>query len=104
MLPNDEFALYDEGDFRIRVLTTGGFAPDGVTGLRPTMYEQFFRIHVKGVDGETVLLEEVGVEYTVAGGTLRVVGLSDLGQKENPPDRIAPQLIHWSDSGIMTPI
>lgn len=41
-LPNDEFALYDEGDFRLRVLTTGGFSPDGVTGLRPTMYEQFF--------------------------------------------------------------
>lgn len=88
MLPNDEFALYDEGDFRIRVLTTGGFSPDGVTGLRPNTYEQFFRIHVKGVDGETVLLEEVGVDDAVAGGALRVVGLSDLGQKENPDEGI----------------
>jgi hypothetical protein len=88
MLPNDEFSLYDEGDFRIRVLTTGGFSPDGVTGVQPDMYEQFFRIHVKGVDGETVLLEEVGVEYTVAGGTLRVVGLSDLGQRENPDEGV----------------
>jgi hypothetical protein len=88
MLPNDEFALYDEGDFRIRVLTTGGFSPDGVTGVRPNMYEQFFRIHVNGVDGETVLLEEVGVEYQVAGGTLRVVGLSELGRKENPDEGI----------------
>jgi len=84
LLPNDEFALYDKGDFRIRVLTTGGFSPDGVTGLRPDMYEAFFRVHVKGPDGGTVLLEKVGVEYQVAGGTLRVVGLSDLGQKENP--------------------
>ncbi|MCL4255574.1 MAG: phospholipase [Anaerolineae bacterium] len=83
-LPNDEFALYDEGDFRLRMLTTGGFSPDGVTGVRPNMYEKFFRIHVNGVDGETVLLEEVGVDYEVAGGTLRVIGLSDLGQKENP--------------------
>lgn len=82
--PNDEFALYDEGDFRIRVLTTGGFSPDGVTGIRPDMYEDFFRVHVNGPDGETVLLEEVGVDYAVAGGTLRVVGLSDLGQRENP--------------------
>jgi len=88
MLPNDEFALYDEGDFRIRVLTTGGFSPDGVTGVRPNMYERFFRIHVNGVDGETVLLEEVGVEYQVAGGTLRVVGLSELGRKENPDEGI----------------
>jgi hypothetical protein len=84
MMPNDEFALYDEGDFRIRVLTTGGFSSDGVTGVQPDMYEDFFRVHVNGADGETVLLEKVGVEYTVAGGTLRVVGLSDLGQKENP--------------------
>lgn len=83
-LPNDEFAVYDEGDFRIRVLTTGGFSPDGVTGLRPDMYEQFFRIHANGAEGETVILAHVGEEYAVAGGTLRVVGLSDLGQRENP--------------------
>ena len=88
MLPNDELTLYDEGDFRIRILTTGGFSPDGVTGVRPNMYENFFRIHVNGANGETVLLEEVGVEYAVAGGTLRVVGLADLGQRENPEEGI----------------
>lgn len=88
LVPNDEFALYDEGDFRIRVLTTGGFSPDGVTGMHPDMYEDFFRVHVNGANGETVLLEEVGVDYEVAGGTLRVVGLSDLGQKENPDEGI----------------
>jgi hypothetical protein len=88
MMPNDEFSLYDEGEFRIRVLTTGGFSPDGVTGLRPDMYEDFFRVHVNGADGDTVLLEKVGVEYEVAGGTLRVLGLSDLGQRENPDEGI----------------
>ncbi|NDJ78371.1 MAG: hypothetical protein GYB65_19145 [Chloroflexi bacterium] len=87
-LPSDEFVLYDEGNFRILVLTTGGFSPDGVTGVRPDMYEQFFRVHVNGADGETVLLEEVVVEYEVAGGTLRVVGLPDLGQSENPDEGI----------------
>ncbi len=88
VLPNDELSLYDEGDFRIRVLTTGGFSPDGITGLTPTMFEDFFRIHVKGPNGEVVLLEKVGQEYLVAGGTLRIVGLSDLGQKENPAEGI----------------
>ena len=83
-MPNDEFALYDEGDFRLRVLTTGGFSPDGVTGLRPTMFEDFFRVHIKGADDETVIMDKVGVEYQVAGGSLRVVGLADLGQVENP--------------------
>jgi len=83
-MPNDEFSLYDEGDFRLRVLTTGGFSPDGVTGLRPNMFEDFFRVHAKGAAGETVIMDKVGVEYLVAGGTLRVVGLADLGQVENP--------------------
>ena len=88
VLPNDELSLYDEGDFRIRVLTTGGFSPDGITGLTPTMFEDFFRIHAKGPDGEVVLLEKVGQDYLVADGTLRIVGLSDLGQKENPDEGI----------------
>jgi hypothetical protein len=83
-MPNDEFSLYDEGDFRLRVLTTGGFSPDGVTGLQPDMYEDFFRVQATGQDGETVLLEKVGVDYAVKGGTLRVVGLSDLGKVEDP--------------------
>ncbi len=88
VLPNDELSLYDEGDFRIRVLTTGGFSPDGITGLTPTMFEDFFRIHAKGPNGELVILEKVGQEYLVAGGALRIVGLSDLGQKENPDEGI----------------
>ena len=88
VLPNDELSLYDEGDFRIRVLTTGGFSPDGITGLTPTMFEDFFRIHANGSNGELVLLEKVGQEHLVAGGTLRIVGLSDLGQKENPDEGI----------------
>ena len=88
VLPNDELSLYDEGDFRIRMLTTGGFSPDGITGLTPTMFEDFFRIHANGSNGEVVLLEKVGQEYLVAGGTLRIVGLSDLGQKENPDEGI----------------
>jgi hypothetical protein len=87
-LPNDEFALYGTADFRLRVLTTGGFSPDGVTGLRPDMYEDFFRVHVKGRHGESVTLDKVGVDYRVGGGTLRVVGLSDLGKAESHEDGV----------------
>jgi hypothetical protein len=83
-MPNDELALYDEGDFRLRVLTTGGFSPDGVTGLRPDMFEEFFRVQASGPDGETVVIDKVGVDYEVKGGTLRVLGLSDLGKVEDP--------------------
>lgn len=76
---NDEFDLYGGGDFRLRVLTSGGFSPDGVSGLLPTDYERFFRLHATGTDGSTVLIEDVGVDYQVEGGTLKVLGLSDLG-------------------------
>ena len=80
-LPNDEVSLYGEAaDFRVRVLTTGGFSPDGITGLHPDDYEDFFRVHARGVNGQTVLLERAGHDYAVDGGTLRVLGLSDLGQ------------------------
>ena len=82
-MPNDEFSLYDEGDFRLRVLTTGGFSPDGVTALRPNMFESFFRLHATGADGGTVIMDKVGVEYKLASGSLRIVGLSDLGRAEN---------------------
>ena len=41
---NDEFVLYDEGDFRLRILTSGGFSPDGVRGVLPTDFETFFKI------------------------------------------------------------
>ena len=87
-LPNDEFALYGEADFRLRVLTTGGFSPDGVTGLKPDMFEDFFRLHAKGPNGETVVIDRVGLDYELAGGTLRVLGLSDLGKPKNADDGI----------------
>ena len=81
-LPNDEFSLYGGGNFRLRMLTSGGFSPDGVRGVLPTDYERFFRIHATATDGSTVLIDQVGIDYEVQGGTLRVVGLSDLGLPE----------------------
>ena len=82
LAPNSEFDLYGGGDFRLRMLTTGGFSPDGVRGVLPTDYEKFFRIHVLGENGDTVLIEQDNVDYQVLGGTLRVIGLSDLGAAE----------------------
>ncbi len=84
--PNDEFALYGGGDFRLRMLTTGGFSPDGIRGVKPTDFEQFFRIHVKGENGQTVFIDKVGQEFNVMGGKLKVVGLSDLGAAQDAYD------------------
>ncbi len=80
--PNSEFDLYGGGDFRLRILTTGGFSPDGVRPVLPTDYETFFRIHVRGANNDTVLMVQDSVDYQVLGGTLRVIGLSDLGAAE----------------------
>jgi hypothetical protein len=78
--PNDEFALYNGGDFRLRTLTSGGFSPDGVRPVKPTDYERFFRIHAIAPDDTPMLLEKTDTIYTVKGGTLKILGLSDLGQ------------------------
>ena len=83
--PNSEFDLYGGGDFRLRMLTTGGFSPDGVRGVLPTDYEKFFRIHVRGANGDTVLMVQDSVDYQVLGGSLRVIGLSDLGAPAGGP-------------------
>jgi hypothetical protein len=77
--PNDEFALYGGGDFRLRILTTGGFSPDGIRGVKPTDFETHFRIHAVGANGDTVILDKVNQDFEVLGGTLKVIGLSDLG-------------------------
>ncbi len=84
--PNDEFALYGGGDFRLRTLTSGGFSSDGVRGLKPTDFERFFRIHAIAPDSSTLLLEKTDTVYTVKGGTLKILGLSDLGQSNTSYD------------------
>lgn len=85
-LPNDELALYGDPDFRLRTLTSGGFSPDGVTALHPDDFKDFFRLHARGPDGEDVVMDEVDLDYELAGGTLRILGLSDLGQAADAED------------------
>lgn len=88
-MPNDEASLYgSDADFRLRVLTSGGFSPDGVTGLRPEMFSDFFRLRARGEDGNTVVIDEPGVDYELAGGKLRVIGLADLGQARDHDEGI----------------
>jgi hypothetical protein len=80
--PNDGRALYgDAGEYRLRIYTSGGFSPDGVRGVLPTEFERYFRIHA----GET-LITEIGVDYEVAGGVIRVLGLADLGLAQDTYD------------------
>jgi hypothetical protein len=86
-LPNDGVALYgDQAQFRLRTYTSGGMTADGVRGLWPTDYRRFFRLQAKSDTGQTIALTEVGKDYLVDGGRVRVVGLADLGKKQDSYD------------------
>ena len=86
-MPNDGVALYgDAAQYRLRVLTTGGFSPDGVTSVFPTEYERFFRVQAIDATGREHWLERVGVPYEIDGGTVTVVGLADLGVAQSSYD------------------
>lgn len=78
-LPNDGVSLYmDRAQYRLRILTTGGFSPDGVLGVRPTEFARYFRLRAETGNGEEVLIEGSGV-HTIDGYSVEVVGLADLG-------------------------
>ena len=82
-LPNDGVSLYGrQAKFRLRVYTSGGMTPDGVTPLLPTEYDQYFRVDAVTSSGKTVGLTKAGKTYYIDGQPLRVVGLANLGRKQ----------------------
>ena len=83
---NDGVALYGaDAQFRLRVLTTGGFSPNGVTGVTPDQFSNFFRLQVND-GGTTTTLTQTGVDYVIPEGTIRIVGLADLGLLQSSYD------------------
>jgi len=81
-LENDGVDLYGTAaKFRIRVLTTGGFSPDGIRGIYPTDYRNFFQVVARSRSGKTVRLINPGQTYLIDGYPLRVLGLADVGKK-----------------------
>lgn len=78
--PNDGISLYGEdAQYRLRVYTTGGYTPDGVTGLKPTQYNNFFQVQVRTDAGALVPLLQAGTEYSIDDHSIEVVGLAELG-------------------------
>ena len=86
-LPNSGVSLYGrQAKFRLRMYTSGGMTPDGVTPLLPTQYDRFFRVDAVTKSGQTVRLTKVGKTYYIDGQPLRVVGLANLGRKQSSYD------------------
>lgn len=86
-LPNDGVALYGAAaQYRLRVLTTGGFSPDGVRSVFPTEFGRYFRLLAVDTHGQEHWIEDAGRPYAIDGGTLTVVGLADLGVAQSTYD------------------
>ncbi|MFT6834096.1 MAG: hypothetical protein ACJA0H_000122, partial [Francisellaceae bacterium] len=84
---NNGIALYGiaPAKYRLRVFTSGGFSPDGVSSLRPDQYENFFNVKVVDINGATVWLNKVGEVYNISGyGDIKVLGLASLGLIDKP--------------------
>jgi hypothetical protein len=65
--------------YRLRLFTSGGFSPDGVSGFLPQEFSRFFQLTAKGASGEAITISEAGTSVKVQGGTLKVKGIADLG-------------------------
>ena len=94
-MPNDGRTLYgDQAQYRLRILTSGGFSPDGVRAVLPTEFSRYFRLHVALSSGETMLLTQPGLTYSIDGANLRIVGLADLGQVKSFDDKSNPVVVY----------
>lgn len=91
--PNDALSLYgDDAEFRLRLFTTGGFSPDGVSGFLATDFEKFFRLHAVDANGQPVVIAQSGQVYDLGVGEIQVVGLAEVGP---PTDSgIEPELAY----------
>ena len=84
---DDLVTLYGaDAEYRLRILTTGGFSPDGVRSMYPTEFQRYFRVGVAptgiaSTDYDNLIwLEQTGVDYNISGyGKIKVLGLADLG-------------------------
>jgi hypothetical protein len=87
-MPNDGRSLYGkQAKFRLRMLTTGGFSPDGVRGVRPNEFERYFQIVARAPSGRRVVIRKQRRTYRIGKGWLRVVGLAELGKKQSSYDQ-----------------
>jgi hypothetical protein len=84
--PNDARSAFgDDAQYRLRLFTSGGFSPDGVSGLMPDDFPQFFRLHATGPSGNSVVIDETGKRYQVGNGFVEVVGLAEVGAPQPEP-------------------
>lgn len=66
--------------YRLRLYTSAGFSPDGISSILPTDFGKFFILNASDASGNLVQLTQSGVNYTIPGyGNLKVLGIADTG-------------------------
>ncbi|WP_397475546.1 hypothetical protein [Pusillimonas sp.] len=87
--PNDAYSLYGEdAQYRLRLFTSGGFSPDGVSGFLPTDFETFFRLHARDSRGNRVVVDKAGQVHDLGAGKIEIIGLAEVGAPtDETPDR-----------------
>lgn len=85
--PNDGIALYGSQAnvsemYRLRLFYTGGMTPDGVRGLQPIDFENYFYLLANASTG-MVNISKTNTDYMIGSkGTVKVLGLADTGKLE----------------------
>ena len=73
--------------YRLRLFTGGGFSPDGVSGLLPDDFSNYFQLEVDGPDSNSLIVDKSSQTYEVKGGSISVLGIADLaGDVGDDPD------------------
>ena len=67
--------------YRLRLFTSAGFSPNGVSGFEPQEFSRFFQLTAQGPGRKrrTVTISQADQTVAVRGGTLKVKGIADLG-------------------------
>ena len=84
---NSPFILYgDDAQYRFRIFTSGGFSPNGIDSMLPDKYDNYFYLQYKNpITGEITDLVKSNYKYFFNCATkyVEIIGLADLGQKQN---------------------
>ncbi len=65
--------------YRLRLFTSGGFSPNGVSGFEPQEFARFFQLTAQARNGKSITINEADTKVKVKGGSLKVLGIADLG-------------------------
>lgn len=73
-----------EAQYRLRVYTSAGFSPDGITAINPNDFSKYFILQASDGKGHTLSITQVGVSYQIGDfGSIKVLGIGDTGLKQS---------------------